>query len=55
MDPESLQSYLNLYVHLFQVKRDDKRWPRIARVVRHLFMADTHFRSSQQGRNHPSG
>ena len=46
MDPRNLQSYLNLYVYLFRVKRDDRRWPKVARVVRHLLMADARFRSS---------
>lgn len=46
MDPKNLQSYLNLYVYLFRVKRDDERWPKIARVVRHLLMTDARFRSS---------
>ncbi len=46
MDPKSLQSYLNLYVYLFRVKRDDDKWPKIARVVRHLLMTDARFRSS---------
>lgn len=44
MDPENLQSYLNLYVYFFRVKRDDERWPKIARVVRHLLMAEARFR-----------
>ena len=44
MDPESLQSCLNLYVCFFRVKRDDERWPKIARVVRHLLMAEARFR-----------
>ena len=46
MDPDKLQSYLNVYVYLFRVKRDDERWPKIARVVRHLFATDARFRSS---------
>ena len=46
MDPKNLQSYLNLYVYLFRVKRDGERWPEIARVVRHLLMTDARFRSS---------
>lgn len=46
MDPDNLQSYLNVYVYLFRVKRDDERWPKIARVVRHLFATDARFRSS---------
>ena len=44
MDPESLQSCLDLYVCFFRVKRDDERWPKIARVVRHLLMAEARFR-----------
>lgn len=44
MGPESLQSYLNPYVYLFRVKRDDERWPKIARAVRHLLMAEARFR-----------
>ena len=35
--------YLNLYVYHFRVKRDDERWPKIARVVRHLLMVDARF------------
>lgn len=46
MGPANLQSYLNLYVYLFRVKRDDGRWPGIARVVRHLLMTGARFRSS---------
>lgn len=44
MDLENLQFYLNLYVYFFRVKRDDERWPKIARVVRHLLMAEARFR-----------
>lgn len=46
MDPENMQSYLDLYVYFFRVKRDDERWPKIARVVRHLVMTEARFRSS---------
>lgn len=44
MDPENLQTYLNLYVYFSRVKRADERWPKIARVVRHLLMAEARFR-----------
>lgn len=44
MDPENLQSYLNLYVCFFKVERDDERQPKIARAVRHLLMAEARFR-----------
>ena len=46
MDPANLRSYLNLYVYLFRVKRDDERWPGIARAVRHPLMTGARFRSS---------
>ena len=46
MDPANIQSYLDLYVYFFRVKRDDERWPKIARVVRHLVMTEARFRSS---------
>lgn len=42
----NLQSYLNWFVYLFRVKRDDGRWPKTARVVRHLLMSETSYRSS---------
>ena len=44
MDPENLQSYLDPYVYLFRVERDDERRPKIARAVRHLLMAEARFR-----------
>ena len=40
MDPANLQSYLNWYVYLFRVKRDEERWPKTEGVVRHLMMHD---------------
>jgi transposase-like protein len=42
----NLQSYLNWFVYLFRVKRDNGRWPRIARVIRHLLMSEASYRSS---------
>lgn len=46
MGPANLQSYPNLYVHPFRVRRDNEKLPKIARVVRHLIMTDARFRSS---------
>lgn len=54
MDPANLQSYLSLYVYPFRVKRDDERWPGIARVVRRLLMTGARFRSSTKAIHHPS-
>ena len=55
MDPGSLQSCLNLYVCFFRVKRDDERWPKIARAVRHLPMAEARFRRRGAFPYHLSG
>lgn len=46
MKSKNLQSYLNWFVYLFRVKRDDERWPKVERVVRHLLMSDARYRSS---------
>lgn len=48
MDVKNLQSYLNWYTYLFRVKRAEERWPKVERVLRHLFMADATFRSSRK-------
>lgn len=45
MDPANLQSYLNWYVYLFRVNQAREKWPRTARVVRHLMMVDSHYRT----------
>lgn len=47
MRPENLQDYLNWYVYLFRVKRDDETWPKLERVVRHLVMTDATYRRSR--------
>ena len=45
MDPKNLQSYLNWFVYLFRVRQAEGRWPKTARVVRHLLMTDAHYRT----------
>jgi transposase-like protein len=45
MKSENLQSYLNWFVYLFRVKRDDERWPKVERVIRHLLMSNSYYRS----------
>lgn len=47
MRPENLQEYLDWYVYLFRVKQADERWPKTARVLRHLMLTDAHYRSSR--------
>ena len=46
MKKANLQSYLNWFVYLFRVRRDEEKWPKTARVIRHLLMSDSHYRSS---------
>lgn len=45
MKKANLQSYLNWFVYLFRVRRDEEKWPKTARVLRHLLMSDAYFRS----------
>jgi len=47
MDPKNLQSYLNWYVYLFRVLQSEDKWPKVERVVRHLLMTETQYRSSR--------
>ena len=46
MKKANLQSYLNWFVYLFRVRRDEEKWPKTARVLRHLLISNSHFRSS---------
>lgn len=46
MKKENLQSYLNWFVYLFRVKRDEEKWPKTERVLRHLLITDSRYRSS---------
>lgn len=48
MRGKNLQSYLNWFVYLYRVKRDEEKWPKIARVLRHLAMTDANYRSSRK-------
>lgn len=40
MDLNNLQSYLNWFVYLQRVKRDDEKWPKSKRILRHLVLSD---------------
>jgi len=46
MKKANLQPYLNWFVYLFRVRRDEEKWPKTARVLRHLLMSDSYYRSS---------
>lgn len=41
MRSANLQSYLNWFVYLFRVHRDEKKWPVEERVVRHLALSNS--------------
>ena len=45
MKKANLQSYLNWFAYLFRVKRDEDKWPKTERVIRHLLITDARFRS----------
>lgn len=40
MDTEYLQDYLNWFVYLFRCKRQDEKWPKVGRIIRHVLLAD---------------
>ena len=40
MKSANLQSYLNWFVYLFRVHRDEEKWPAEERVVRHLALSE---------------
>ncbi len=44
MDTEYLQDYLNWFVYLFRCKRQDEKWPKDERVIRHVLLADVTLR-----------
>ena len=43
MKMDNLQSYLNWFVYLFRIKRDDEKYPKVERVIRHLLLTDTYY------------
>lgn len=45
MKKSNLQSYLNWFVYLFRIRRNEEKWSKTARVLRHLLMFDAYFRS----------
>ena len=45
MEPKNLQSYLNWFVYLFRVRQAEEKWPKTERVVRHMLMSESIFRS----------
>ena len=47
MEPKNLQSYPNWFVYLFRVHQAEEKWPKTERVVRHLLMAESQYRSSR--------
>lgn len=45
---EHLQDYLNWYVYRFAIARDDEKWAKLGRLVRHLALSKSTFRSSRR-------
>ena len=43
MKMKNLQSYLNWFVYLFRVKKDDEKYPMVERVIRHLLLDEGRF------------
>ena len=43
MKQKNLQSYLNWFVYLFRVKRDNEEYPETERVLRHLLLNSAHY------------
>lgn len=43
MDINNLQSYLNWFIYLQRCKRDNEKWPKSERILRHLVLTHTRF------------
>lgn len=50
MRPEYLQQYLDWFVYVFRVKREDEEWPKTMRLVRHLLLSEAVW--TRKMRNH---
>lgn len=44
MKMKNVQSYLNWFVYLFRVKKDDDKYPIIERIIRHLLLDEGQFK-----------
>lgn len=43
MNISNLQTYLNWFIYLHRCKRDDEKWPKTTRILRHLVLMRTRF------------
>lgn len=43
MDVENLQTYLNWFIYLQRCKRDNDKWPKSERILRHLILERTRY------------
>ena len=43
MDIHNLQSYLNWFIYLQRCKRDDEKWPKTTRILRHLVLTNARY------------
>ena len=44
MKMKNIQSYLNWFVYLFKVKKDDEKYPMVERIIRHLLLDEGQFK-----------
>ena len=44
MKMKNIQSYLNWFVYLFKVKKDDEKYPKVKRIIRHLLLDEGQFK-----------
>ena len=44
MEVENLQSYLNWFIYLQRCKRDNEKWPKSNRILRHLVLERVRFK-----------
>ena len=44
MEVENLQSYLNWFIYLQRCKRDNEKWPKSNRILRHLVLERFRFK-----------
>lgn len=40
---ENLQTYLNWFIYLQRCKRDNDKWPKSERILRHLILERTRY------------
>lgn len=52
MEVENLQSYLNWFIYLQRCKKENEKWPKTTRILRHLVLERVRF-TRKYGKNEP--